>query len=158
MNRILYEQRCKCSRTRKLTTISEGRPFKYPNPEFDEILSETFQVKYEKRLSSTTKLILNSFQNKYIHYAIDDILYFLKLNSLERDNLLEILYSLMISLQNSFSVNFFDIWIGEVHIDEIGKVNKFLNTDSQISGQLTYIKIQLFYTTSLPVKKQEPLW
>jgi hypothetical protein len=80
----------------------------------------------KKKLSSIAKFILNSFQNKYIYYAIDDILYLLKSNPIERDNLLAILYSPVLSLQNNFSVNFFDIWIREIYINEISKVNKFL--------------------------------
>jgi hypothetical protein len=43
-----------------------------------------------KKIISIAKLILNSFQNKYIYYAIDDILYSFKSNPSERDNLLAI--------------------------------------------------------------------
>jgi hypothetical protein len=140
MNRILYENRCRCNeefsitKKRKSTTRSEGKPLQYPKS--NEITSQTFQIKYEKKLSSTAKLILNSFQNKYIYYAIDDILYLLKSNPIERDNLLAILYSPVISLQNNFSINFFDIWIREVYIDEISKVNKFLTNDLQLLNNL----------------------
>ena len=88
-----------------------------------------FQIKYEKKLSSTAKAILNSFQNKYIYYAIDDILYLLKTNTIERNNLLALLYSPILSLQNNFSINFFDIWIREVYIEEPIKPNKFLTND-----------------------------
>jgi hypothetical protein len=77
-------------------------------------------------LSSTAKAILNSFQNKYIYYAIDDILYLLKSNPIERNNLLAILYSPILSLQNNFSINFFDIWIREVYIEEILNLINFL--------------------------------
>jgi len=162
MNRILYENRCKCNKefaiTKKRKSIprSEGKPLQYPKS--NEITSKTFHMKYDKKLSATAKFILNSFQNKYIYYAIDDILYLLKLNQIERDNLLAILYSPVLSLHNNFSVNFFDIWIREVSIDEISKVNKFLNKDSQPSEQFSYITIKLFYKTKVPVKKQESLW
>ena len=162
MNQILYENRCKCNeeisiiRKRKLTTRSEGKPFQYPKP--NEILSKTFQIKYEKKLSSTARVILNSFHNKYIYYAIDDILYLLKSNKRERENLLEILYSPIILLQNNFSVNFFDILIREIYIEEISKVNKFLKTDSETLDQFTYITIKFFYKTRVPIKKQEALW
>ena len=162
MNQILYENRCKCNeeisiiRKRKLTTRSEGKPFQYPKP--NEILSKTFQIKYEKKLSSTARVILNSFHNKYIYYAIDDILYLLKSNKRERENLLEILYSPIILLQNNFSVNFFDIWIREIYIEEISKVNKFLKTDSETLDQFTYITIKFFYKTRVQIKKQEALW
>lgn len=162
MNRILYENRCKCNeefsiiKKRKSTTKSEGKPLQYPKP--NEIISKTFQIKYDKKLSTTSKFILNSFQNKYIYYAIDDILYLFELNKTERNNLLAILYSPVLSLQNNFFVNFFDIWIREVYIDEVSKVNKFLNQDSQTSEQFSYIIIKFFYKTRVPVKKQESLW
>jgi hypothetical protein len=162
MNRILYENRCKCNeefsiiKKRKSTTKSEGKPLQYPKP--NEIISKTFQIKYDKKLSTRSKLILNSFQNKYIYYAIDDILYLFELNKTERNNLLAILYSPVLSLQNNFFVNFFDIWIREIYIDEVSKVNKFLNQDSQTSEQFSYIIIKFFYKTRVPVKKQESLW
>jgi hypothetical protein len=162
MNQILYENRCKCNeefsitKKRKSTTRSEGKPLQYPKS--NEITSKTFQIKYEKNLSSTAKLILNSFQNKYIYYAIDDILYLLKLDSVERDNLLAILYSPILSLQNNFSVNFFDIWIREVYIDETSKVNKFLHNDNKDFQHFSYITITFFYKTRVPAKKQESLW
>ena len=101
---------------------------------------------------------MNSFQNKYIYYAIDDILYALKCSPLERDNLLAVLYSPIISLQNNFSVNFFDIWIRQVYVEEISRSNKFLQSDFGSSSQITNITIQFFYKTKIPVKKQESLW
>jgi hypothetical protein len=162
MNRILYENRCRCNedvsitKKRKVPTRSEGKPLQYPKS--SEITSKTFQIKYQNKLSLTSKFILSSFQNKYIYYAIDDILYSLKSSPMERDNLLAILYSPIISLQNNLSVNFFDIWIRQVYIEEISKTNKFLNKNSQMLDQFTYITIEFFYKTRVPVKKQESLW
>ena len=162
MNQILYENRCKCSeefsriKKRKLTIRSEAKPLEYPK--HNEILSKTFRIKYQKKLSSTAKFILNSFQNKYIYYAIDDILYAFKLNTLERDNLLTVLYSPLISLQNNFAINFFDIWIREIYIEEMSKVNKFLKTNLQTSETSYYITIKLFYKTKVPSRRQESLW
>jgi hypothetical protein len=162
MNRILYESRCRCkeefsiTKKRKSNTRSEGKPLQYPN--FNEITSKTFQLKHHKKLSLTAKFILNSFHNKYIYYAIDDILYLLKSNPIERDNLLAILYSPVLSLQNNFSINFFDIWINEIYITEESKVNKFLNKNSQHLEQFTYITIKFLYKTRVPIKKQDSLW
>lgn len=162
MNRILYENRCRCNeelsitKKRKVPTRSEGKPLQYPKP--DEITSKRFQIKYQKKLSLTAKFLLNSFQNKYIYYAIDDILYAFKSSPIERNNLLAVLYSPILSLQNNFSVNFFDIWIREVYIEEVSKTNKFLVKDSQTLDQFSYITIQFFYKTKVPVKKQESLW
>ena len=162
MNRILYENRCRCNedfsitKKRKSPTRSEGKPFQYPKS--NEITSKTFQIKYQNKLSLTSKFILNSFQNKYIYYAIDDILYTLKSCPIERDNLLAILYSPVLSLQNNFSVNFFDIWIRQVYIEEISKTNKFFRNNSETLDQFSYITIQFFYKTKVPMKKQESLW
>ena len=104
MNQVIYETRCQCneefSKTKKRKSLpkSEGKPMQYPKSH--EIKSKTFKIKYQKNLSLTAKIILNSFQNKYIYYAIDDILYSLKLTTNERDSLLSVLYSPIISLQN----------------------------------------------------------
>ena len=132
MNRILYENRCRCNedfsitKKRKSPMISEGKPLQYPKS--SEITSKTFQIKYPNKLSLISKFILNSFQNKYIYYGIDDILYQFGLNLDEYETLLAILYSPIISLQNNYSVNFFDIWISEIYIKEESNSNKFLKS------------------------------
>jgi len=136
---------------------SDGK-LKYPNPANTAISSKTFQIRYEKKLSSVAKLILNSFQKKYIYYAIDDILYSFQSNSTERENLLAILYSPVLSLQNNFSIDFFKIWIDEIYIQEISKVNKFLKNNSSNSQQYSYITIKLFYEMPKLPKKKEYLW
>lgn len=162
MNRILYQLRCKCkeefsiTKKRKSNSRSEGKPLQYPD--FDEITSKTFQIKYENKISPTAKLLLSSFKNKYFYYAIDDILYLLKLNRTERENLLTLLYSPVLSIHNNFSINFFDIWIHEVYIHDVSKVNKFLNQNSNHIQPFSYITIKLLYKTRMPVKKQESLW
>lgn len=162
MNRILYEIRCKCNeeisvtRKRKSTSRSEGKPFLYPNP--TELTSKTFEIKYATHLSTVAKFLLNSFQNKYLYYAIDDILYLLNSNSIERNNILSILYSPVLSLQNNLSINFFDIWIQEIYINEVSKKNKFLPTNNQNFESFNYLTIKLLYRTKIPVKKQEVLW
>ena len=155
-NRSKYNEEFSIAKKRKSTTRSEGKPLQYPKT--NEIISKTFQIKYEKKLSATAQFILNSFQNKYIYYAIDDILYFFDLEASERTNLLSLLYSPILLLQNNYSINFFDIWIREIYIDEVSKGNKFLNDDSQTSTQFSYITIKLFYKTRMPVKKQDSLW
>jgi hypothetical protein len=162
MNRILYEIRCRCKeefsikKKRKSTNRSEGKSLQYPSP--DEIISKTFQIKYEKKLSSIAKLALNSFRNKYLYYAIDDILYLLKSDPIERENILAILYSPIISLQNNFSIDFFDIWIYEIYINETSKINKFLTNESQNFEQFSYITLKIGYKIKIPIKKRESIW
>ena len=127
-------------------------------PSSSESGSKTFHIKYDKKLSSVAKLVLNSFKNKYLYYAMDDILYSFELNPKERNNLLEILKSLIVSLQNNFSINFFDIWIYEIYINEVSKINKFLKNDLSNLEQGTYITIKLFYKRPRSPKKLDSLW
>jgi len=61
-------------------------------------------------------------------------------------------------LQNNLSINFFDIWIHEIYIDQTFKKNKFLNSQIQDSGCFHYITIKLLYRKRVPIKKQESLW
>ena len=165
MNHIMYESRCKCkesdetykkAKKRKPHFLSEGKPLQYP--ESDEILTKTFQIKYQKNLSFTGKLLLNSFQNKYLYYAIDDILYTYKSNPIEQNDLLAILYSPILSLHNNFSINFLDIWIKEIYIDEVYKTNKFIGNNCSFKDKYTSITIKLFYKICPPLKKQKLLW
>ena len=128
-----YGQNCSCNkltaitkkRTQKNRPTKESKALKLKYSYSNPLYSEIFQISYQKNLSSKAKCILNSFNKKYIYYAIDDILYLLKSTPNERNNLLQILYSPIISLQNNFSVNFFDIWIQEISIDQRIKKNRF---------------------------------
>lgn len=162
MNQILYRNRCKCNediiitKKRKTATISEGKPLQYPKS--SEVKSKTFYIKYDHKLSLTGKFLLNSFPKKYIYYAIDDILYSCSLSQIEKNNLLALLYSPILSLHNNFSVNFFEIWIHEVYIDEKTKANKFIKNSFDLEEEFTYLTIKFFYKTKTPVKKQESLW
>jgi hypothetical protein len=156
----LYEDRCLCNdesffvKYPKSSDISEGKRFAYP----EEGYSKNFQIKSEKPLTIKAKLLLNSFKNKYIYYAIDDIKTILYSNPSEQDNLLTVLYSSMLSLHNNLYINFFDIWIDEIYIHETNKNNRFLKNDSKNLQPLTQITLKLFYKTRLPFKKPDPLW
>jgi hypothetical protein len=177
MNRMLYQPRdyiskydgrCLCQgnvRKRKFSIIQkrkknrgEEKSFQYPDLESNETRSKTFQIRYHKQFSSTTKFLLNNFKNKYLYYAIDDILYSLKSNPVERNNLLVLLYSPIVFLQNNLFIDFFDIWIQEVSIDEISKSNRFLSKDTKIFQASNSIRIQFLYKLRVPAKKPETLW
>ena len=162
MNQVLYEQRCKCNeeisitKERKLSSRSEGKRFLYPLQ--SEVKIKTFQIKYEKKLSTIAKFALNSFQNKYLYYAIDDLLYLLKSNLVEQENVLNIIYASVLALHNNLSINFFDIWIHEIYINEVKIKNKFLVQNISNPTSISYITIKLLYRTKVPIKKQESLW
>ncbi|QXE46120.1 hypothetical protein IV203_000042 (plastid) [Nitzschia inconspicua] len=141
---------------------SEGRQtftrwnWSYPNR--NNLRSKTFLIKYEKSLSAVERLLLYNFQKKYLYHAITDILDSLKSQPIERDNLLAILYSAVISLQNNFSIDFFDIWIDEIYIQKTSKRNKFLTTDTFNVEPFSYVTIKLVYNKKLLPKKPEAFW
>ena len=146
----------------KVSLPSEGRQlftkwqWSYPNK--IPLKSKTFSIKYEKPLSTLDKMILNNFQNKYLYHAIDDILYLLKSKPKERDNLLAILYSPVLALQNNFFIDFFDIWIAEIYITTGSKDNKFLVNGNSNFETFSYITIKFVYSKKLPAKKVESFW
>ena len=154
-----FVRTCKCHEipiVKKTESIHEGRIIQYPTS--NEGFFKTFKIKYEKKLSPIAKILLNNFTNKYLYYAIDDILYLLKSNPKEQEDLLTILYSPVLSIHNNLSINFFDIWIHEIYINEVSKVNKFLSQNSKNFEEFNYITIKLLYKTRIPIKKQESLW
>lgn len=106
---------------------------------------KTFNVKSEKKLSPLAKLILQSVQFKHFYYVRDDISYLLKSNPIERDFLLQALYSIVISLQNNLSINFFDMWIYEIYISKVPTHNKFMSKKSENLESHEYITIKLAY-------------
>jgi len=133
----------------------------YPTPMNSKttlIHSKTFSIEYDQKLSSIAKMMLRSFKNKYIYYAIDDIMCFSKSKAFERETILSFLYSPIISLQNTFSIDFFDIWIKEIYITETSKVNKFLSKTNQNLEAFSSITITFGYKINLPSKKTESLW
>lgn len=132
---------------------SQARPAKYPTS--SDLNLKTFQINYNHELSLETRLLLNSFPKKYIYYAIDDILYALNLSLNERENLLSILYSVILSLHNTKCINFFDIWIHDLYITKDLKTNRFLRKKFHNSY---HIIVTVLYKTKKLTPKPEPLW
>jgi hypothetical protein len=132
--------------------------WKHSYPNSNIIRSKTVHLKYENELSPVDKIMLTNFQNKYFYHVIDDIIYSFKSAPVERDNLLSIIYGPVIYLQNNFYVDFFDIWVGEIYINQEPKVNKFLARDITNIQPFNHITINFLYTTKRPIKKRKPLW
>ena len=107
------------------------------------IKTKTFHIKCEKKLSSLAKSILQSAQSKHFYYVRDDINSGLKSNPIERDFLLQSLYSIVIFVQNNLSTNFLNIWIKEIYINKIVTYNKFINQEYQNLYPEEYITIKL---------------
>jgi hypothetical protein len=66
----------------------------------------------------------------------------------------------MLSLHNDFSINFFDIWVDSVYINESFQSNRFLKNKSDYLSQITEttITLKLHYLTRTPIKKPEAIW
>jgi hypothetical protein len=84
----------------------------------------------------------------------DDISYLLKSNPIERDFLLQALYSIVISLQNNLSINFFDMWIYEIYINKVCTHNKFMSQKFEDLEPGEYITIKLAYGNSVSQEKK----
>ena len=119
---------------------------------------KTFNVKCDKKLSSLAITILQSFKFKLYYYVMDDLLYLLKSNLDERDYLLQILNSSVIFLQNNLYVNFFDIYIYDISINEVSKFNRFVNEQSELFKVSNTITIKLAYQIKPVPKKLETIW
>ena len=118
----------------------------------------TFNIKCDKNLSPLAKIIIKSFKFKLYYYVIDDLLYLLKSNPDERDYLLQILHSTVLFLQNSLYINFFDIYIYDISIDEVSNSNRFITRNSQQFQVSNNITIKLAYQVKSVTKKLETTW
>ena len=119
---------------------------------------KTFNVKCDKNLSPLAKILIKSFKFKLYYYVIDDLLYLLKSNPDERDYLLQTLHSTVIFLQNSLYINYFDIYIYDISIDEVSKVNRFITRKSEQFQVSNNITIKLAYQVKSVAKKFETTW
>jgi len=101
---------------------------------------------------------LQSFKLKVYYYVIDDILYFLKSDQNECDYLVQILHSTAIFLQNNFGVNFFDIYIYDIRVNETPKFNRFTNNEKESLKFSNNIIIKLAYQVQPLEKNLETTW
>ena len=128
---------------------------KMRNPNFN---IKMFNVKYDRELSSLAKVVLKSFKFKLYYYVVDDLSYLLKINPKERDYLLQILHSSIVFLQNNLHVNFFDIYIYDINLNELSKVNRFVNEQSDSFKVSNVLTIRLAYQIKPVIKKFETTW
>jgi hypothetical protein len=119
---------------------------------------KTFNIRYEKKLSPLAKTIIQSLKFKLYYYVVEDLLYLLKSNQKEANQLLQILHSTVIYLQNNLYVNFFDIYVYEVNISEKSNSNKFVKNSTDYFESLNYLTIKLAYQVKPISKKLESIW
>ena len=89
---------------------------------------------------------------------LNDLLYLLKANPTELNYLLQILHSTVIFLQNNLYVNFFDIYVYDISINEVSKFNRLVNHQSDYFKVSNDITIKLAYQVKPITKKLETIW
>jgi hypothetical protein len=119
---------------------------------------KSFNIKYDNKISMLAKTVLQSFKFKLYYYVIDDLSYLLKSNIQERDYFLQILNSSAIFLHNNLYVNFFDIYIYEIGINEVKNLNRFIDSESDKYQISNYITIKFAYQVKPVTKKFETIW
>jgi len=119
---------------------------------------KSFNIKYDNSISILSKTVLQSFKFKLYYYVIDDLSYLLKSNIQERDSFLQILHSSANFLHNNLYVNFFDIYIYEIVINEVKNLNRFVDRQSNKDQISNYITIKFAYQLKPVTKKYETVW
>lgn len=113
---------------------------------------KTFTIKCNRKISKRAKILLHNIKLKVYYYVIDDILYFLKSDKDESEYLVKVLNSTVIYLQNNFCVNFFDIYIYDIQVPNISKINQFANNGKESFKSSNNIIIKLAYQVK-PIEK-----
>ena len=116
---------------------------------------QTFTINCNRKISIYGKKILQSLKFKPYYYVVDDILYLLKFEPNECDYFLQILNSSVIALQNNFSINFFDIYVYEIQIEDKIKNNNIQNKSFK---NVNRIIIRLAYQFKPIEKTIETIW
>lgn len=119
---------------------------------------KSFNIKYDHKISLLAKTVLQSFKFKLYYYVIDDLFYLLKSNIQERDHFLQILHSSAIFLHNNLYVNFFDMYIYEIGINEVKVLNRFVDQQLDKYQISNYITIKFAYQVKPITKKFETIW
>ena len=119
---------------------------------------KTFSVECDQQFSAFIELILKSFRFKLYYYVVDDLLYFSKSNPNEFKYILQILNSTVIFLQNNLYVNYFDIYVYDIKINQALIINRFIDESTKQSKGSNYIVIKLAYKVRPFRKKLEINW
>lgn len=116
----------------------------------------TVSAKYNHRISVHVKKTLKNIRKCSFYKAIDIITYIS--NIFERNYLLQILYSAVTYTENNHSANLLKLWIDDIYVKKIPKLNNFMDqTDLNLKCNYYIIIILGFEYKDLPTKK-EPLW
>ena len=89
----------------------------------------TVKARYDYKITQILKKVLQTLRKRSFFIAID-ILADLS-NTIERNIILQILYSSVTYVENNHYANLVKIWIDDIYIKNISKPNYFLNKNYQ---------------------------
>lgn len=116
----------------------------------------TIKAKYNYKVTQILEKVLQTLRKRSFYVAID-ILENLS-NTIERNIILQILYSAVTYAENNHYANLVKIWIDNIFIKKISKSNYFLNKNFQKLEDNHYIILTLgFEYKPFPIKK-ESIW
>ena len=116
----------------------------------------TITAKYNSTLSLN---VLNTLKNirKRSFYKAVEILSYLS-DNLERDYILQILYSATTYIENNYSANLLKVWINDIRIKEVKKLNKFFDKTNDDSNCEIFIIVNLGFEYKDILIKKQSLW
>jgi len=142
MARLLQHPRCK-----------DFSPFSQSSMILEYI---TVNAKYNNTLSLEVENLLNSLRKHSFYKAIEKVSDIT--NSFERTLILQIIYSAVTYAENNHYANLIKLWIDDIYIKKVPKLNRFISKNSERLEYKYFIIINLgFEYKPLPIKK-ESLW
>jgi len=112
----------------------------------------TINTKYEVRLSQNLKQVLKKLK-KCSFYKSVGLLSNIS-NVTERNEILQILYSVVTYVENNHNANLVKLWIDDIFIENVSKINSFLNQNVEKLDDQSYIIINLGFEYKLPSVKK----
>jgi len=116
----------------------------------------TINAKYENTLSPAVENFLKSLRKHSFYKAKEKVSTIT--NNFERTLILQIIYSAVTYAENNHYANLMKLWIDDIYIKKVQKLNRFISKNSERLEYEYFIIINLgFEYKPFPIKK-ESLW
>jgi len=126
----------------------------YPDPMILEFI--TINAKNTQQVSQDAHNILKSLRRRSFYKALKIVSEID--NIIERNYILQILYSVATYSENNHSTNLLKLWIEEVYVKKTINSNQFINRNVHNLNYNYNIIIKLGFEYKAPPRKKEPLW
>lgn len=110
-------------------------------------------TKYKSKISQNLKQILRKLRKRSFYKAIELVSNIS--NVIERNEIIQILYSVVTYIENNHNANLVKLWIDDISIENISKFNYFLNQNVEKLDDQCFIVINVgFEYKPFPIKKE----